>query len=1118
MSWKRLNQRDCPVCNGLRNDCRQSLTTHQIHCRHLEARPVQYLFRKYDALGFGVWANRAELEQWKEEHSRESRQQVTNKFSVTQAPNGGQLSDAQRDLVIEDILSQLELSREHREALLKRGLSIESIEAGKYRTVNPWQKLTLKVDSKLAGVQENGKGLTVPARGILCPIANQKGELVGWQIRLDEPTRGERPKYLWAASKSQTGSDIARVHLKNGELPLAYCESATSSIHPVILKELKNNPKLLPIALSEGVSFKPAITAQRLGIHSIGASGGNFASSPQTLQSYLDHIQRQHNERKIIPILFADAGALSNPSILKVYENTFSKLREMGYQLKIAWWSQSEKSIGDIDEIDEQTLSSLRIISYRDFVILAKKKQYYQQLNQSQEILQNFSQQPNIQLNSRYLPDLSNLAQYQGLVALKSPKGTGKSIQIKQIIKAAKELGKKIISLTPRRALGREQSLKWEINWIGDSEIDRINPQTVIENLDSIGLCWDSLWKLAQRDWSNTIIIIDEVETALVHLMMSATCREKRPLILKVLEDKFRESLTNGGMILIADADLANPSIEYFQALAPNNPTYIISNDYQGKELQYNIGFHTGRKDDLVSQLISELAIPVSYIDRTGQTNQRNKKIAIPIDSKDDGIALKRLIEQHYPCLKILEINSITTETPQGRQIVEQPNQKIAELEPDILIYTPSMGIGISIDLDYFDKMYAFFTGVLQPNQCRQMLGRIRQTIPREIWCRAQGHNKGYISFSAEENQSRLLQHSQESSVLSDVVSMMLTPEATDQAKLRAYNQIFDTQEGTWQNHHIKLYSKLKARKDFGLHYLAHELRRQLAIEGHIINDYHCGKKNQEGEKLEALKKSLAREQAQAIVQAKDITLEEAQFLNQKSKTTILQRQQITKAFLHAELPGIKITPDFVYKAITKDCRRWLNQQKLYWYLQNYEVTKILDSREWQTQLGNFSQGVMFLPDVKTYGVEVKLLKDLGILELIDPSNIEHEYSNRDLLIKKILLRAKKRAKHLRYCFNLKISEKTKAIQLINHLLKQIGLNLKYHHQSSKGERYYRLDRTKIEDLDRLAVLKALNTKWSNLQSKSNSLRCGEPISFENQEKLETISHILDKKEIKNSS
>jgi hypothetical protein len=694
--------------------------------------------------------------------------------------------------------------------------------------------------------------------------------------------------------------------------------------------------------------------------------------------------------------------------------------------------------------------------------------------------LQSLTYTPTLQFNSRYLPDLSALLPKNGLIALKSPKGTGKSVQIAKIIQSVRNRGMNVISLTPRRALGREQSLKWGINWIGDMDIPGVHHLTVAENLETIGLCWDSVWKLGQRDWSDTLVIIDESELALIHMLLGSTSKEKRPLILKVLETKIRECLINRGMLLIADADLTNLSIDYFTDLVPEVPVFIIQNDYQGAETSWQVEFHTGKKDLVVTELMAELALPVVESDGT----ERQKRIAIPTDSQKEAESLHRSINEHYPHLIVIRIDKNTTETDEGKSFVERPNEKLAELKPDVLIYSPSMDVGVSLDLIWFDKIYAFFTGVVEPSLCRQMLGRIRESIPRIIWCRTQGRLSGLVSFFPEEIKSSLYRTNKETSILIDVVESICDDFSNDVEVRQAYDLLWNQEKGSWDHPHLDLYCALMARQNFGLYHLSTELHRQLALEGHSITAFHNSQTTEDGVILSNIRKSLPLEEAQAISIAKDIPLDTALLLKQKINTTEEQRHQITKALLTAELPGVELTPQFIYKAVTKDYRKWLNAQKLFWYSQHPEITKILDRKEWINNLQRFTNGVVYLPDIKTHSLQVNVLKDLELFKVIDLNCPEKEYSNVDIEIKRLLYRARTHSELLRLTFNLKVSAKTKPIQFINHLLKRLGLYLKFHHQSSKGMRFYRLDKDLLNNPERLLILESLTAKWSTLEIK----------------------------------
>ena len=70
-TWNRYTRRDCPVCNGARNDCRENTSTGIVHCRDSEANPLQYKFLGLDAWGFGMWKLQEDIDQWAAEKRRE---------------------------------------------------------------------------------------------------------------------------------------------------------------------------------------------------------------------------------------------------------------------------------------------------------------------------------------------------------------------------------------------------------------------------------------------------------------------------------------------------------------------------------------------------------------------------------------------------------------------------------------------------------------------------------------------------------------------------------------------------------------------------------------------------------------------------------------------------------------------------------------------------------------------------------------------------------------------------------------------------------------------------------------------------------------------------------------
>ncbi|BDA72372.1 hypothetical protein CAL7716_065380 [Calothrix sp. PCC 7716] len=279
------------------------------------------------------------------------------------------LDERERHYQHRKLIDQLSLHSRHREDLQRRGLSDELIRAGLFRSIDQYQKLDFEVSYRLAGVGITGKSLTNFTTGYMVPVWNEYFQIVGYQIRNDNPG-DDNPKYFWASSKSNKKNTGASVHLQNGELPLTFCVpvriARLKSNNENLSKnfsgsaELLQNPGLLAenheseklrlryIMLAEGI-LKPWILSQIRDCLCIGAAGGNFAASPQTLKRYLEAASVMLAGSKQV-VLWADAGAVSNKQVMRQYKKTYQLLKKWGYELQVAWWGQVDKSHPDPDE------------------------------------------------------------------------------------------------------------------------------------------------------------------------------------------------------------------------------------------------------------------------------------------------------------------------------------------------------------------------------------------------------------------------------------------------------------------------------------------------------------------------------------------------------------------------------------------------------------------------------------------------------------------------------------------------------------------------------------------------------------------------------------------------
>jgi len=246
----------------------------------------------------------------------------------------------ERDRLYRAVLSQLSLHPDDYADLQRRGLTDEQIIESGFKSVEVNQPLNAVFPIALPGISKNGRSLTNSQAGYLCPIRNYRGLIVACQVRHRESDSG---RYRWLSS------DNATAHLPIGELPLAVHRSEISSG---------------AIGLVEGVGSKPFIASQKLGMTIVGASGGQFPSSRQTLSKTLEAL----NPTEII--FYPDAGAIQNQSVLNQYQSTFTILEEFGHKVQIAWWNQVSKDAPDIDELED--LSKVKLISPKSFWMRCK--------------------------------------------------------------------------------------------------------------------------------------------------------------------------------------------------------------------------------------------------------------------------------------------------------------------------------------------------------------------------------------------------------------------------------------------------------------------------------------------------------------------------------------------------------------------------------------------------------------------------------------------------------------------------------------------------------------------------------------------------------------------------
>lgn len=1144
------NSLPCPICSDVKGKCRfkHDEGKHFVLCMSVSNATKGEVLNGFKCVNpngknawASTWAEATEDQSYSPELAQKRQLQAQKEERRHQTFLRSGLSRSERDKNIRLLSRHCGLSKIHRQKLKDRGLSDEAIASGYFFSVSPDQFAPRGIDPRTPGVGFGNK-LSAGQSSLACPAFDCEGSIIGYQLRLDEATEN---KYRWA--KGQRSS-----HLKNGELPIT------------VARPVSGKPR--GIGMGEGI-LKPLAAAQ---IHQkifLGASSANFSSSPEQVKLYLE-TETKEIESKTVEF-YPDAGAVSNTHVIREYRKTFDLLDRLGYEVRVAWWGQTKKQDKDCDEIgSDEAIAYISLQEFEDICIQhggfippaadsvpteelseeeleeQRREEFYRKVIAAQRPLRTLTYKPNLIFSTkdgRYLPNLVGRIPESGIVLLPPPKGVGKSHQMKlikdyqcgafvktdevnveQFVKEVKEfargLGKRFVSVTPRVALGREQGVRWDYTWIDDisakagvvegAEYQQLNEAT------EVGCCFDSFWKLANRDFSNTLMILDECELGLAHMVSSSTLKRNRPLVMRLFEEKIRECLENNGLLILSDADLTDISVDYIRSICPNAPIFLV--DYQGCPDPWEIDYYTGYQDEVEQQILD-------WFDPEINPESCEDPIFITVDSQDEAEALEKQLLKRYPELLggqiggVIRIDSTTTQTDFGREFVKHLNKSIEDLKPRAVIATPSLGVGASIDIPHFKHVFGLFFGTVEPSQARQQLARVRQSVPRTVWAKDRGNAEYGImgSFFPEEIKSNLFQHHESSADLIGIALELAKDSVENQcdaailpALIKVLQGMMDA-KGTWDNKHVDLRCKFQARRNFSMSQYALQLRQELIEEGHQLTDCGCPEKNSSGEDIREQKEEDKLAEAEAIANAADIEPKVAKEKNLKPTRTVEEGHQIQKAFLKEELPGIELSADFVHKAVTSDRGKWKAGIKLFWHCQRLEATKSRDLSEWRYKLKMFEKGQPFLPDIKTYSLQCKVAIESGVLEFLSSERLESEYVAESPEVRGFWAWAEKNQSLLKKAFGMRIGKEP--IRLLGQLLLKIGVEFK----KSRSEklpngnklRFYKIDAHSLIDPDRQAILAALDLRYK-LQQEEKVKReqaWAELVELEKQEAIEPI-------------
>ena len=609
-----------------------------------------------------------------------------------------------------------------------------------------------------------------------------------------------------------------------------------------------------------------------------------------------------------------------------------------------------------------------------------------------------------LQVNRRYLGDIPY--PQSGLACIKSAKGTGKTTALQPLIHQATQTGRKVLVITHRIQLGRAICQSIGIDWI--EEVKKSETQGVL----GYGLCIDSLHsqsqaRFAPEIWKGAIVILDEVEQIIWHLLNSKTCYEKRLQILATLKELIETVLSTGGLIIAQDADLSNISIDYLKGLTeiPIEP-WVVVNQWQPEEAWPVHYYDTKNPSSLIAQMERLIQTGAVFV---AVDTQR-------VSGRWSCTNLETYLHNRFPGKRILRIDSETVANPKhpAYGIVDRLNEALPHY--DIVIATPTIGTGVSINIrGHFQAVFGIFQGVTADAESRQALARVREAVPRYVWAASFGPGKvGNGSCNYQE-----------------VIRSTTKAVKYNIALLKAAEFDLDTQTDPVS---LRTWAKMAARVNTSLWQFRTMLRQGLAQEGHLIAVLTDGDSPGVVTTMSQIQTTNRHQEATAIADSPDLTPNEYTTLKDKRAKTLEERHAQQKYELQHRY-GIAVTPDLKLK----DDQGWYTQLRLHYYLTHDPAyLRLRDLHEWQRQCDR-GNGKISLQDVRLLTAQVETLKVLGILAMLDPTR---EVRATDTDVEQLRHQAIQFRQDIKTILNVTISPQMTEIEIVQVLLGKLGIKL----------------------------------------------------------------------------
>lgn len=636
------------------------------------------------------------------------------------------------------------------------------------------------------------------------------------------------------------------------------------------------------------------------------------------------------------------------------------------------------------------------------------------------------------------------------IVGIRSAKGTGKTEGLAIWLQQEPQ----VLAITHRRSLGSSIASRLDLVWrndldrAGDEQFDETTRQRFQGTPPRLCLCVDSLLALPIQALEGLVLVLDEVEQLLNHLLYSATCQANRGLLLQ----RFWHAVGHAKQIVALDADLSDATLERLQRArrlhgADDRLSLIINQQGPGR---WMVRWWTQAKADAMQQAL---------IEAVGQAPQ-----FITCDSKRQAEALHDLLLHHYPDAKGILITSETTASKAGAEEVERLTNEQALQGISWVIASPSISSGLSIEHDHFRGVWGFFgAGTFDDGEALQALARVRKGMPRHVW----------VQPVVLPKDKPISQSFWPVGVEQDLRQRWLDQSARLRRELQP--DLFSAPDGAAAQELLAMamehWALLQSRRNYSLAHLRSFIKARLEHEGHTLEEEGEALDQAMAASLKTLKQELKEQRddakAMAIAKAPTISRQQAEDLRRRSFLLPEQQAAIQKRVLmdHLALDASDLSPEEVQWGL-----EWAGAAKRLAMLLSPEMALQADIKRFEATTSHGTGAA--LPFDQSFNAQtIAAAQALGLNAFIADTVMQlRAWSNSSPEVQAIARKARQNPQGFRQVFGFKVTAwptdranrpaaedpegQKQAAKIVGQLLRFFGVVTEYKRTRSSERRY----------------------------------------------------------------